>query len=260
MKPLREHARGIALALLGARPAVLALDYDGTLTEIVAEPDAACLAEERRSILRRLADVEGLHVAVLSGRSLRDTAARVRVPGVTLVGNHGLEIEDWSLPAADRARGALEAFLRDLSTRPLDRPVLLEDKGATATIHLRGTRAERDRDALLEALQGRLGDSPDASRLRLHRGKASVEVRPAVDWDKARALLLLLERWGGVARDVFYAGDDLTDECVFRELADAVTVKVGEGPTAARYVASDPAEIYAFLQEILALRGEPSPG
>jgi HAD superfamily hydrolase (TIGR01484 family) len=296
---LREHAAGIARALLEAEPGVVALDYDGTLTEIVPEPEEARLTPERRELLGRLARIPSLRVAILSGRALRDAAARIGVAGVTVVGNHGLEIEGLRLPQVERSRPVLERFLAALeSDGELPLPVHLEDKVATATVHLRGTRAERDRDRLLAALQERLTrfaapgiapGAPGANRgassgqaeptaaapLRLSPGKASVEVRPAVDWDKARALLHLLERWGAAREDTLYAGDDETDECVFAELREGVTVVIGEeraggggraageeraasggrtaggGGLGARYVAADPAELYGLLQEIV---------
>ena len=273
MSRLAEHAPEIAGALLAAARALLALDYDGTLTEIVDDPDEARLTPERRGVLMAVSALPRLHLAVLSGRGLADVTARLGVPAITVVGNHGLELEGWSVPGVERSRPALAAFLEELAGGDgLPFRIRIEDKGATATVHLRGTRAELDRDRLMQLLQERLdrflaGGVPGAGRragtdseaplppggpiLRLHPGKAAVEVRPAVAWDKARALLVLLERWGIRREDAFYAGDDVTDECVFEELAEGVTVKVGEPPTRARYVAAEPAEVYRFLAELL---------
>ena len=70
-------------------------------------------------------------------------------------------------------------------------------------------------------------------------------------WDKARALLFLVAGWAARPQDVFYAGDDVTDECVFEALAEGFTVKVGDGPTAARYIAADPDEIYRFVRVLI---------
>ena len=272
---LREHASSLADVLLAADPGVVALDYDGTLTEIVPDPAAARIDDPSRSLIAQVARIPSLHVAVLSGRSVKDASERIAVANVAVVGNHGLELEGWSLPDAERSRSALTSFIKKIqSNGSLLFPAFVEDKGATATVHLRGTRADQDRDRLLEALQVRLDSflserTPEADHglapqadpglacenqavlLRLHPGKASVEIRPAVAWDKARALLHLLEGWGASPEHTFYAGDDETDECVFAELSAGMTVKVGGGPSRARYVAADPSEIYDFLRELV---------
>jgi trehalose 6-phosphate phosphatase len=259
-EPFQPHASAVARALLSAPSAALGLDLDGTLTEIVPEPDEVWLSPERRAILQDVVDRSALRVVVLSGRSRADAMQRLGVSGLSVVGNHGFELEGWRMKDAELTREALEGFLQALGPGDdLPFPVRVEDKGATATVHLRGTRADADRDTLLMALQSRLDDGRgDDARypalLRLHPGKASVEIRPAVEWDKARALRMLLERWRIPAERTFYAGDDATDECVFADLHQGFTLKVGEGPTAARYRADASDELWEFLREIVPRR------
>jgi trehalose 6-phosphate phosphatase len=58
---------------------------------------------------------------------------------------------------------------------------------------------------------------------------------------------------------VLYAGDDVTDEHAFaavasRENADDVTVKVGDGETAARYRVGGPEDVTDLLRELVAAR------
>ena len=247
---LLDHAPALARRLRDSDVGVLALDYDGTLTEIVDDPDAARLDPARRRELQRVARLPNLRLVIVSGRSQRDAAERVGVEGAVVVGNHGLELEGLHLPEVARSRPYLSEFLALVERDGgLPYPVLVEDKGATATVHVRGTRADDARDRLLDALRARL-ERLGPVQLALHPGKASVEVRPAVAWDKARALLFLLERWDAPQRSVFYAGDDVTDECVFAALAEGITVKVGAGQTRARYVAEGPPELYEFLKEL----------
>jgi trehalose 6-phosphate phosphatase len=67
--------------------------------------------------------------------------------------------------------------------------------------------------------------------------------------DKGTALRRLVEELGAAA--AMYLGDDVTDEDGFRALApDGLTVKIGEGPTDARYRVADPAGALAVLRRL----------
>ena len=76
---------------LERRPLLVVSDFDGTLSRIVDDPWGAQILPLGRRALRALAGLPGVHVAVLSGRSAPDVAARVRVGNVTYLGNHGME-------------------------------------------------------------------------------------------------------------------------------------------------------------------------
>jgi trehalose 6-phosphate phosphatase len=84
-------------------------------------------------------------------------------------------------------------------------------------------------------------------------GKDVLELA-VTDADKGSALLRLAGELGAAV--TVYLGDDVTDEDGFRALADAdVTVKIGDGPTAARHRVPDPAgalEVLLVLDDLLA--------
>src|SRR2546428_13703279 len=73
----------------GKRFAVF-LDYDGTLTPIVAHPQDAWLSDSMRQVLRELA--ARAPVAILSGRDLDDVRRRVDLDGIVYAGCHGFDI------------------------------------------------------------------------------------------------------------------------------------------------------------------------
>ena len=56
---------------------LLGLDFDGTLTPLRDRPDAVELEESTRAILASLAKSPRVVVMIVSGRSIRDLAARV---------------------------------------------------------------------------------------------------------------------------------------------------------------------------------------
>ena len=80
------------------------------------------------------------------------------------------------------------------------------------------------------------------------------ELRPAIPWDKGKALGFLLETLGLDGGDVvpIYIGDDETDEDAFRAIGDrglafVVRGEDDERPTAADYSLGDTAEVAALL-------------
>ncbi|MBI3725138.1 trehalose-phosphatase, partial [bacterium] len=108
-----------AVAAAAGRALLLVLDFDGTLAEIVDDPDDALLLERARaalSVLGRGAE-SGAHVAIVSGRALEDLRSRASVPGVALAGEHGADLllpggERLELEPGARAKEVLERFAR----------------------------------------------------------------------------------------------------------------------------------------------------
>src|SRR6266852_6212500 len=82
-----EHVQEIAGR--SGRVAVF-LDYDGTLTLIVSQPENAWRSDAMRQALRALA-VQA-PVAILSGRDLDDLRRRVNVDSIVYAGSHGFDI------------------------------------------------------------------------------------------------------------------------------------------------------------------------
>jgi trehalose 6-phosphate phosphatase len=241
---------------------LLFLDYDGTLTPIVSRPHLAVLTAARRGVLRRLARRKTVRLAAVSGRQVGDLRSRVGVRRIFYVGNHGMEIDGpgfrWRHPDASAIRAILARVARTLRKKLRAIPgVFVEDKGLTLSVHYRvaGPSAVRaGKNALIETMES----SDWARRLKWKPGKKVWEIRPAVDWNKGRAVRRLLagplRTPGGVP---VYIGDDRTDEDAFRALgARGITVKVldreGIGPTAARYTVGSVKEVYDFLKRILA--------
>jgi trehalose 6-phosphate phosphatase len=236
----------------------LLVDFDGTLAPIIDHPDDVHLPALTRSLLARIARRPRAHVAVVSGRALDDLKRRVGLPDLMYVGNHGFEISapGWAAERRDAADvrrliGACSHALRRHLRRI--RGVLVEDKGVTASVHYRLVR--RDQIERVRQIVLREVAQLPPGKVEVRRGKMVIEIRPAIDWDKGRAAVWLLEQI--VGKDwpdrcaVVYAGDDRTDEDAFLALGDAAaTIKVGPGPypTAARYSVRNVAEFSELLQ------------
>jgi trehalose 6-phosphate phosphatase len=213
-----ERAVGLARAALGAAPAGLVTDLDGTLSPIVDDPAAAQLVPGVPELLHELARRLTV-VAVVSGRSAGDARRILGAAGgeLLIVGNHGLE---WLAPGSDapeapaaakHLRASLEAALA--AVPPLD-GAFIDDKGLSATIHYRGVpNPAAARGALLAAV----AELPRGIELR--EGRLSVELRPFGSGDKGTAVAAVAERYA--LRGLLVAGDDVTDLDMFRA-ADAL--------------------------------------
>jgi len=252
-----ERRDEIAALLKGRRPAVF-LDYDGTLTPIVDDPARALLPEEARRALGQLAAT--CPVAVISGRDLDDVRALVGLPDLWYAGSHGFDIAG---PGGERHQ-------RNPELVPVIDVAEIELRAAVTSID--GAWVERKRFAVAvhyrQVEPARIGNVQEAVKrvaqahpeLRMTGGKKVFELRPAVPWDKGKALEFLLEVLELISEDVLpvYIGDDETDEDAFRVarhrgLAIVVRGEDDKRTTAAQYTMSDPDEVRRFLEELVSI-------
>src|SRR5688572_1422296 len=88
---MANDERGDARVMSGTR-ILLATDFDGTVAPIRDHPDEVKLDPNAEASLRRLADVDGVTIAFLSGRDLEDLWSRTREVRAYRSGSHGREI------------------------------------------------------------------------------------------------------------------------------------------------------------------------
>ena len=236
---------------IGKTPAAVFLDYDGTLTPIVARPELATLSQAMETVLRDLA--ARCPVAVLSGRDLADLKQMVTLDGVVYAGSHGFDVDAPEELGGRLRRGedfadvlaAARARLRE-GVAPIPE-AWVEDKAFAVTVHFR--QVSPDDVPAVEAAFAAVADAfPD---LRRTGGKKVLELRPNVEWDKGRALQMLLERIDRNGPHVpLFVGDDETDEDAFRAVAGSgIGIRVGDShvASAAEYFLADTDEVATFL-------------
>ena len=250
--------------LQSAQHILFLTDYDGTLTPIVERPELANLPDSTRRLLRALVRQRHVTVGIISGRALVDLRNRVAISGIIYAGNHGLEIEGPGVtfvnPLAEEMRPILRIMHQVLSRALRSiRGVVVEDKGLTLSVHYRLVEVGKTEEvkSLFERI---VGGARALGKVRITSGKKVYEVRPAVDWDKGKAIRLLMKKYGRGGRTSgllpVYLGDDLTDEDGFRAIekyGSGISVFVGEAnrDTAARYFLRSPAEVEKFLSTLL---------
>lgn len=219
---------------LAADPATTAIltDFDGTLAQIVADPDGVWALDGVDQVLSGLARTYG-RVAVVSGRPAAFLLTRVvdhngRPPvGVALAGMYGLERVEgdevrvhpdaltW-VPEVDKVVAAAEA-----GAPP---GVGIERKGLSVTLHVRAVPHEAHWAETFAHAHAR------ATGLSVHPGRMSWELRPPVAVDKGTTVADLL---GGMASACFL-GDDIGDLPAF----DALDRFVAQGGHAVRIAVS----------------------
>ena len=240
---------------IAGRPVMVFLDYDGTLTPIVRRPEDAVLSDEMRARVRALAT--RVPVAIVSGRDRAAVEALVGLPELVYVGSHGFDVIGPAAAGALRLEVAAE-FLPDLDAAEVAlrgrlagiRGAIVERKRLTLAAHYRLV-AGVHRPRLVEAVDAVRAAHP---RLRKDAGKAVLELRPDVEWDKGRAVRWLLERVAPAGIGI-YLGDDLTDETAFAALrGDGIGIAVGvtTRETLAELVLRDPEEVGSFLHQLTA--------
>ncbi|WP_405616170.1 trehalose-phosphatase [Streptomyces sp. NBC_01508] len=206
------------LAALLARPgkAVVALDFDGTLAEIVPDPEQARAHPGAVPALVALAP----HVASVAVITGRPAGVAVRyggfagVPGLehlVVLGHYGAERWDAvsgtvRTPAPHPGVAAVRAELPGLLERfDAWRGTWIEEKGQAVAVH---TRRATDPQGAFDALRGPLAGLAARHGLMLEPGRLVLELRPP-GMDKGVALEEYVREVG--AETVVYGGDDLGD-------------------------------------------------
>lgn len=239
-------------------PKLLMLDFDGTLSPIANTPDQAELPAETKILLQKLKGKKGVHLAIISGRSLKDLKTKTGLSNIIYAGNHGLQAQiynrKYSFPLNKetlKTLAEIKSKLKQLASQ-FD-GLLIEDKRLILSFHFRKVAAGKI--PKLKLLFNRiLEPSKKDGLVNIVTGKKVWEIRPKVEWDKGRFALLLIDEIKKIAKKppvTLYIGDDATDEDVFRRVENAITIRVGKGrKTKARYYLKNTKEVVKFLQEI----------
>ncbi|KAI4303237.1 hypothetical protein MLD38_038891 [Melastoma candidum] len=262
-----EQAKGKKIAVF--------LDYDGTLSPIVDNPDCAIMSDEMRAAVQDVA--KNFPTAIISGRSRDKVSKLVGLAELYYAGSHGMDIigpvnsdapddhpscvkftdcqgKEVKLfqPAREFIPVIDEVFRTLVETTKEIKGAKVENHKFCASVHYRNvdemywlTVAQRVYDVLAEY-----------PRLRLTHGRKVLEVRPDINWNKGKAVEFLLESLGlNDCEDVLpiYIGDDKTDEDAFNALRKGkcgfgILVSSAPRETNAFYSLKDPSEVMEFLK------------
>ena len=259
MKYLISYWDIVAARIREAEHILLLIDYDGTLTPIVKRPELAHLSPGVKECLRELAGNPRLTVAIISGRALEDLQERVGVKDITYVGNHGLEIEGPGVsfvnPAARQAVPLLYSLWQDIDKAITDIDgARIDNKGLTLSVHYRLVD-EPQLDEVTHIFNETVKTALAAGQIKITPSKKAYDIRPAVDWDKGKAIELISQKVTGYVKPLMLSlGDDITDYDGFHivDKNGGISIFVGAPSTKppAQYFLYSPKEVYQFLKII----------
>ncbi|XP_051117918.1 probable trehalose-phosphate phosphatase J isoform X1 [Andrographis paniculata] len=246
---------------------VMFLDYDGTLSPIVDDPEKAFLSDSMRTTVRKLAKY--FPTAIVSGRCRDKVYSFVRLSELYYAGSHGMDIkapskgskynkEDGGVlfqPATEYLPMIDEVYKALLEVTKGTSGAKVENNKFCLSVHFRCVD-EKKWSELAQQVGSVLEGYP---ALRLTQGRKVLEIRPNIKWDKGKALEFLLQSMGYTnCANVFpiYIGDDRTDEDAFkvlREKDQGLGILVSKIPkdTNASYSLQEPSEVMTFLRGLI---------
>lgn len=253
------------------------LDYDGTLSPIVEDPERAYMSDEMRAAVKEIATL--LPTAIITGRRRDKVYEFVQLPELYYAGSHGMDI----MGPAEGSNGFKAHGTKTLDEEGnevvLFQPAsdfmlimdeifkLLEEKASKVpgakvehnkfcvSVHFRCVK-EENWLPLAEQVNHVIKPYPN---LYLTQGRKVLEIRPSISWNKGKALDFLIRTLGfGNRNDAFpiYIGDDKTDEDAFKVVARrkhglAILVSDVVKDTNAVCSLRNPSEVLEFLQRLV---------
>ncbi|KAL5569944.1 hypothetical protein UlMin_026519 [Ulmus minor] len=266
---ITNYAKGKRIALF--------LDYDGTLSPIVDNPDSAFMSDTMRTAVEKVA--KHFPTAVISGRSRDKVFEFVGLTELYYAGSHGMDImgpvrqtvSDYPncFRSIDKQGKDVDLFQPAGEFLPMIQEVYgtlvestkgiegakVENNKFCVSVHYRNVD-EKSWNLVAQCVHDTLKDYP---RLKLTHGRKVLEVRPVIDWDKGKAVTFLLESLGlSKSDDVLpiYVGDDRTDEDAFKVLREGkkgygILVSSAPKESNAVYSLRDPSEVMEFLMSLV---------
>ncbi|XP_059450612.1 probable trehalose-phosphate phosphatase J [Corylus avellana] len=278
--PSAVHTFEQMMRIAEGKQIVVFLDYDGTLSSIVNDPDKAFMTDEMRSAVDEVAKC--FPTTIVTGRSRDKAVEFVKLKDLCYAGSHGMHI---SIPSAFLKNAtsvdqthitdeqgfinfyAAKKFLYKLKkikkklqekTKGI-RGAIVEDNKFCISVHFRCVD-EENVDNVKKIVDSVIKSYPD---FRKGEGNKVMEVRPNIEWNKGHALGYLLNTLGFDAYNAdvlpLYIGDDLTDEDAFKfikNLGRGFPIVVSSMPkrTDASFSLRDTMEVMDFLTKLTGWR------
>lgn len=215
---------------IGNRPVAVFLDYDGTLSHHVSDPEKAFISDEMKSVLEELSKL--YRVSIITGRSMDTIRQFLKgMDNVFYAASHGLDItfdstDSHRIVIAKDYVPYLKAAYDELkeSIGHID-GCILENKELSLSVHYRNVKSDENQEKIHDAVKEVLSNY--RSFIRVIDGEKVWDLRPTIDWDKGKAVeYILKEKFEDSSTISVYVGDDTTDEDAFKVVRDLQGVPI----------------------------------
>lgn len=207
MKNIFSFSGKTRIKFISSRKTIYCFDYDGTLSSIVKNPADAMLNESTKNHLINIKKL--VPIAIISGRSSSTLRKMLGFEPNYLVGNHGLEGIATSESCLNNYKSISINWLQQLiylfKNQVPSLEIELEDKEYSLSIHYKNNFAK---DKIFEKIFS-LNPLP-----KIIEGKCVLSLLPAQHVNKGTALIDIMKTHKYT--HALYAGDDVTDEDVFK--------------------------------------------
>lgn len=236
---------------------IIFLDYDGTLVGFNVNIEEAAPDEELFDLLKKLTSDPSNRVVIVSGRDPKFLEKWMGQLDVDVISEHGawtkMKKAEWV-----SAQGLSAMWKKDIY------PVLesftdrtpgsfIEEKDFSLVWHYRKVEeslAELRTNELMNTLRYLVEDKG----LQLLPGNKVVEIKN-IEINKGKAVMNFVQE--GEYDFIMAFGDDFTDEDIFKALPpSAITIKVGESVSAARFYTGDFRDVRNFLHDLVNYKSE----
>lgn len=229
---------------------ILFFDYDGTLVSFAKYPELATIDKTTLEIIKKISDDPRNQIVIISGRGTDFLEEQFKGVNVNLVAEHGYFIkivgENW--------KATIE---NDLEWKKTVKPILneyvnrcngtfIEEKTGSIAWHYRNAdfdfaqlRLHELRDDLAEIIRHK-------TEFEILEGNKVLEVKSG-KYDKGQAAKTLMKN--RQFDFILAAGDDRTDELLFKALPDlSYTIRIGLSTSVAKYNMSDFSSLLKLLK------------
>lgn len=232
---------------------LLFLDYDGTLSEIVSDPDKAILTDSMYKLLIKLSSYKNITIIIVTGRSIEKVKSFIpENKNIHFAGNHGIEIEFAETEINNDKEGDKKLFVEQESVKLLQSAykelkdeykicdkyngTKIEYKTYSMSLHYRNIKVENEEKAIKE-IEQIMKDLSIKYKIHLSVGKKLFELKCVNDWNKGYAIKWMLQNRQNIFKkldnddkdkdkekdnknNVIFIGDDVTDEDGFNALLE----------------------------------------
>jgi trehalose 6-phosphate synthase/phosphatase len=247
-----QTSKEITLKCQHAEQRIFFLDYDGTLVSFAKYPELATIDINALSIITNLTADPCNHVVIISGRDKGFLENQFSGVNVTLVAEHGYFLKK-------KGKNWIETIKVDKQWKKSVLPILqqyvnrcngtfIEEKEGSIAWHYRNAesdfaqlRLHELKDDLAEIIRTR-------TDFEILEGNKVLEIKSG-KYDKGTASGKLMKH--NEFDFVFAAGDDKTDEILFRALPEsAITIRVGHCQSIAKYNVPDFSDLLKLLKDM----------